>query len=300
MIKDTSENQYVWIEVPKLGSVYKTAGLNIKDFTDEEYTKIENDLKIYTSPYRDGTSAKDEYYSDDTTGLSSSEYKTLKNKMLKSIYQNGGFYIGRYEAGISEPRTNHSSVTGIVPKSQSNQVPLNWVTCSEAQSLASKVASGTSKTSSLMFGIQWNLVQKYIETKAISSGTSLSTIRSLLKGNSTSWGNYQSSKYEITNSNAKYSSNNGVKWNNEQLNKTSTTQKILLTTGATNIFGKQNIFDLAGNVWEWTLEYSGTTNPCTIRGGAYESTSSENNANTISNSYATFAYYSIGFRVSIY
>ena len=93
---------------------------------------------------------------------------------------------------------------------------------------------------------------------------------------------------------------NGVKWNNEQLNKTSTTQKILLTTGATNIFGKQNIFDLAGNVWEWTLEYSGTTNPCTIRGGAYESTSSENNANTISNSYATFAYYSIGFRVSIY
>ena len=87
---------------------------------------------------------------------------------------------------------------------------------------------------------------------------------------------------------------------NEQLNKTSTTQKILLTTGATNIFGKQNIFDLAGNVWEWTLEYSGTTNPCTIRGGAYESTSSENNANTISNSYATFAYYSIGFRVSIY
>ena len=300
VIKDTSENQYVWIEVPKLGSVYKTAGLNIKDFTDEEYTKIENDLKTYTSPYRDGTSAKDEYYSDDTTGLSSSEYKTLKNKMLKSIYQNGGFYIGRYEAGISEPRTNHSSVTGIVPKSQANQVPLNWVTCSEAQSLASKVASGTSKTSSLMFGIPWNLVQKYIETKAISSGTSLSTIRSLLKGNSTSWGNYQSSKYEITNSNAKYSSNNGVKWNNEQLNKTSTTQKILLTTGATNIFGKQNIFDLAGNVWEWTLEYSGTTNPCTIRGGAYESTSSENNANTRSNSYATFAYYSIGFRVSIY
>ena len=74
-----------------------------------------------------------------------------------------------------------------------------------------------------------------------------------------------------------------------------------MTTGAISTFEKQNILDLAGNVWEWTLEYSDNTdNPCTIRGGAYESTSTENNANYRTNGYGTFSYYSIGFRVTIY
>ena len=29
------------------------------------------------------------------------EYNTYKNKMLKSVYLNGGFYVGRYETGIA-------------------------------------------------------------------------------------------------------------------------------------------------------------------------------------------------------
>ena len=40
-------------------------------------------------------------------GLTYNQYKSLYNKMLSSIYTNGGFWIGRYEAGISKttPRT---------------------------------------------------------------------------------------------------------------------------------------------------------------------------------------------------
>ena len=300
VIQDSSGNEYVWIEVPKLASVYQTAGINITEFTDEEYTAIENDLHTYTSTYRDGTSATDEYYSDEVTGLTSTEYTDLKRKMLKSVYQNGGFYIGKYEAGTDTKRTSHDSITGLTPKSQANKYPLNYVTCSEAQTLAAKASSGTGRTSSLMFGIQWDLVQKYIETKAVSQGTAIATIQSQLKTNSTSWGNYNSSLYNITNENAQYSTNNGSTWIAAPYEKTSA-GNTFLTTGSSGSFSKQGISDLAGNVWEWTLEYSSnTSNPCTIRGGAYESSSTENNMNCRSNSYGTFSYYSIGFRVTIY
>ena len=299
VIKDSSANEYVWVEVPKLATVYPTAGINITEFTDEEYTKIENDLHTYASTYRSGSSASDTYNSNDTTGLTSSEYDTLKKKMLKSVYQNGGFYIGRYEAGTDNKRTNHASISGLTPKSQANKYPLNWVTCSEAQSLASK-AGVNGHSGSLMFGIQWDLVQKYIETKAVAQGTAIGTIQSQLKTNSASWGNYNSSLYNITNGNAQYSMNNGSTWLPSPLDKTSA-DKILLTTKASDTFAKQNIFDLAGNVWEWTLEYSSTAStPCTIRGGSYDSTSAESNSNYRNNGNATFSYYSVGFRVTIY
>lgn len=299
VIQDSSGNEYVWIEVPRLASVYPTAGISITEFTDEEYTKIENDLQTYASTYRSGISSSDTYYSDETTGLSSGEYISMKQKMLKSVYQSGGFYIGRYEAGIDVNRTNHSSITGLTPKSQANIYPLNWVTCSEAQTLASKVSTN-GHTGSLMFGIQWDLVEKYIEAKAVAQGTTIGTIQSQLKTNSTSWGNYSSTLYDITNESAKYSTNNGSTWLPAPYSKTSS-GTTFLTTRATGTFGKQNIFDLAGNVWEWTLEYSANTeNPCTIRGGSYDSTSSENNANYRNNGYGTFSYYSIGFRVTIY
>ena len=151
-----------------------------------------------------------------------------------------------------------------------------------------------------MFGIQWDLVQKYIEAKAVAQGTAIGTIQSQLKTNSTSWGNYSSSMYNITNENAQYSTNDGSTWLGSPLNKTSS-GNILLTTKASDTFAKQNIFDLAGNVWEWTLEYSSkTSTPCTIRGGSYDSTSAENKVNYRNNGNTLFSYYSIGFRVTIY
>lgn len=299
VIENSDGDEYVWIEVPKLASVYPTAGISITDFTDDEYAKIENDLQNYASTYRSGSSASDTYYSDETTGLSSSEYIAMKQKMLKSVYQSGGFYIGRYEAGTDTKRTNHASISGITIKSQANKYPLNWVTCSEAQTLASQ-AGTNGHTGSLMFGIQWNLVEKYIESKAVSQGTTIGTIQSQLKTDSTSWGNYSSTLYNITNESAKYSTNNGSTWIVAPYDKTSE-GTTLLTTGSIATFRKQNIFDLAGNVWEWTLEYSANTGtPCTIRGGSYESSSTENNANYRNNGNTAFSYYSIGFRVTIY
>ena len=168
-IQDSTGNQYVWVEVPKAERVYKTAGLEIKDFTDEEYTKIEDDLHTYTDVYRNGTSYKDEYYSG--VGLTSEEYYSLKKMMLKSVYQNGGFYVGKYETGVMEnPRYKESSSATVMPTDtpviKQNAYPYNNITCSQAQTLASNMESGN-HTSSLMFGVQWDLVLKYLETKGV-------------------------------------------------------------------------------------------------------------------------------------
>ena len=113
-----------------------------------------------------------------------------------------------------------------------------------------------------MFGVQGDLVLKYIETKA----TNQDTIVSELNSDSTSWGNYKNNNWTITNGSAKYwteywTEANGYEagWKDGAYGpKNSTSTSILLSTGADSSFSKQGIYDLAGNVFEWTLEYTGS------------------------------------------
>ena len=296
-IQDSTGNQYVWVEVPKAERVYKTAGLEIKDFTDEEYTKIEDDLHTYTDVYRDGTSYKDEYYSE--VGLTNDQYTNLKKTMLKSVYQNGGFYIGKYETGIeNKPKTSGSSSTEPteIPVIKQNAYPYNYVTCSQAQTLASKMESGN-HTSSLMFGVQWDLVLKYLETK----GTSQMD----LKTDSTSWGNYINNAWNITNSNSKYAIYDdkleNFDWTSGAYGIKDSDTIVLLSTGASDDFSKQGIYDLAGNVWEWTLEYASDSRyPCAIRGGYYNLSGNLYPAAYRGNHSTTNFLNTFGFRVVLY
>ena len=294
-IQDSKGNQYVWVEVPMTDEVYPTAGLKIKDFTTEEYTAIETDLHTYTNDYRNGTSFKDEYYSEEATGLTSGEYTALKQKMLKSVYQNGGFYVGKYETGIEDtPKTSGSSSIAPTetPVIKPNAYPYNNVTCSQAQTLASKMESGN-YTSSLMFGVQWDLVLKYLETKG--------TAQADLKTDSTNWGNYKDNLWNITNANLKYSTNYGSEWTNGAYGKKDSNKSVLLSTGASETFSKQGIYDIAGNVWEWTLEYTArSSNPCAGRGGNCNYDGSIVPAARRGNNVTTGYYGDIGFRLSLY
>lgn len=299
MKEKATGSEYVWVEVPRTTTVYPTAGLNITSFTNDEYSNIETDLHTYTNDYRNGTSYSDVYYPDSTTGwfaeTGDTSYDTAKKKMLKSVYQNGGFWVGRYEAGIETNRT-YSETTTAVPLSKENLYPYTYVTRTQAKVLAEQVESG-SYTSSLMFGVQWDLVLKYIETKKVATVTDIKT---KLNSNSISIGSYVDNLWNITNAKAKYSIYYGVSFEPCPYSKIFN-EDVLLTTGADESFSLMNIYDIAGNVYEWTLEKtSDTDHPCTIRGGSFKCLGSNDSASHRDGGSTSSSDFEFGFRVSLY
>ena len=332
VIRDSNGNEYVWIEVPK--SLYANSSYNTKTTTADQkptsstdYDKIEYCLHKYTDYYRRDkngtlTSFKDTYYSDAATGLTSEQYYAIKQKMLKSVYENGGFWIGRYEAGITTNRTA-SGTPAVAPLSKAGTVenpiyPYTYVTCSQAQTVANMLTTDD-YTGSLMFGVQWDLVLKHIEVKEVAKGTALATIQNALRSNSTSWGNYSMSSFKIDRGKyAKFSSEGGT-WKNfdtalanfvtyangisTKVGSNSFSNGILLTTGASDACKKMNIYDLAGNTWEWTLEYAYSSLPCTYRGGSYGAPSGGTknvSGRSQGSTTAMSDYGNIGFRVTLY
>ena len=321
VIKDASGNEYVWVVVPRTTAVYKTTGLGKTTFTDADYTSIEKDLKDYTSIYVTESGYSDLYYPDDkNVGWFADEtaYNNLKNSMLKSVYENGGFYVGRYEAGIGTNRTSiEAQVNGkypvptTAPVTKADAYPYTYVTRTQAQNLASNVNSGT-KTSSLMFGVQWDLVLAFMHNKG-------NIADSTLTSNSTTIGNYCNSTFQLSQtgqyavcSNYSLSSTwnqstkpttNFVDSSRNKIAQSSDGNGILVTTGTSETNKVMNIYDIAGNVWEWTLEltsYPGTNRPCARRGGGFYDTGSSLPAAYRSDGGTVGSVGIIGFRVSLF
>ena len=329
VIKDSNNNEWVWIEVPKT-TVF--SGLTIdttNTLTEQNYTDIKNKLIEYATTYREGSSGQgrnwtDEWYAVDGStlitastsnltetqkaltngcGLTYDEYKTAYQKMLKSVYTYGGFWIGRYEAGIegtttetTNARSSHSNIEiGKSPKaiSQKDAIPYNYVYCSEAQALAKEMTPNSNYTSSLMFGIQWDLVCKYLEVKSTLEAPDINS-------NSTSWGNYSNVGRTISSDKAKQSTDYGNTW--AAITGTKPASSVLLTTGASDETNKMNIYDFAGNEYEWTLEHatSYSNYPCASRGGFYVVTGSNSPASSRDNNSTTNSDNLIGFRSALY
>ena len=323
VIRDASGNEYVWVVVPRTTAVYATTGLGKTTFSDADYTSIEKDLKEYTKTYRGGTSFTDTWYADDKNEgwLSETEYKTLKNSMLKSVYENGGFYVGRYEAGIDtttgKNRTSNTDknsegkyiTPSTAPVTKADAYPYTYVTRTQAQNLASNVNSGT-KTSSLMFGVQWNLVLAFMHNKG-------NIADSTLTSNSTTIGNHMDSTFQLSQT-GKYatmsdwelsstwnpsttSTTNFVDSSRNKIAQSSSGNGILVTTGTSEKNKVMNIYDIAGNVWEWTLEWtSDSGGPCADRGGGCSSASSGYPAASHDVLSTIYSYSDLGFRVSLF
>ena len=329
VIADSNGNEYVWVVVPK--SLYNNTNYNSnnekKPSSSTDYVNIEHCLQQYTAIYRNGTSYSD-IYAADTANVGwfedETEYNNLKNSMLKSVYENGGFYVGRYEAGIDtikgENRTSDTeknsdgkyTIEGMpTPVTKADAYPYTWVTRTQAQNLANNVNSG-SRTSSLMFGVQWDLVLAFL-----SKDTTKITSTDVLTKNSTTIGNYSDSAFQLrktgkyalfsnyslssTWSLATIATEGYVDSGRNKLTQSSIANGTLVTTGTSEQSKVMNIYDVAGNVYEWTLEKASNTGlPCARRGGYFNNTGSVVHA-SIRNGFSTEgSNFNFGFRVEIF
>ena len=202
VIQDANQNEYVWVEVPTTiydNTTYNNNGAN-KPKNADEWEKIRDCLKAYTVDYSD-SSFKD-------TNTDGTTYSDDYKNMLKSVYTNGGFWIGRYEAGLEEGKNPRTSYVAISASDKAvvkqNRIPYNFVKRDEAQTLAQKMDYGDCK-GSLIFGIQWDLTLKYIEEKTVelaeeaNKDTVRTDIKNKLTSNSTQIGNYKDNLWKYYN-----------------------------------------------------------------------------------------------------
>ena len=180
----------------------------------------------------------------------SSYLEALPEDEKTSVKTYKGFYIGRYEAGDKEntvAKTLRSSndVTKAVTI-KANQAPYNYVTRTQAVSLAEgfKTQQGYKAKTKLVSSYAWDTTIAFLQE--VNSDY----------GSSSKEGNYNNTTFSYiditgaTKTKAKSSS-------------------VLVPTGQTTPVC--NIYDMGGNVWEWTTESSSSTfSPYAFRGGCYD------------------------------
>ena len=256
VIQDEDGNEFVWVPVEVTSTDTKTsiASFYRSLWSDNDTSTSLMNSSSYIEPYTGNTWEVEEY-----------------NAMVESVYYNHGFYIGRYEAGSNENRyITRTDETVLVKK---GAYPYNYVmwgsTMEDYETEKSNYGHGSvylSKnmytgneygvTSTLCYGVQWDATLRFVKDEEHDVT------------NSTAWGNYNNSQFTFT---GKYSSGYGQSWTEEVVtNETKPENKSwLLTTGASEKNKAKNIFDLAGNVYEWTMEANDIVNRV-LRGGGFE------------------------------
>ena len=140
-----------------------------------------------------------------------------------SVNKNGGFYIGRYEASYengkvaSKPST--STRTSYVTDLE-NGMLWNYVLQTEAITNIPSTFNGSGYTSSLLTGSAWDRTLGWLYETGEKSAMDI-------VGDSKDWGNYSDDTFSEAN--------------------------VLIDTGSDETRAN-NIYDLAGNLWEWTSE----------------------------------------------
>ena len=186
--------------------------------------------------------------------ITSQYTETLANDEKTSVTTYNGFYIGRYEAGdknsteASTPalRTSSSSKSNKI-SIKAGQVPYNYVTRTQAKSLAEGFKTQQNYSST----IKTKLVSSYAWDTAIAF---LQKVNSDY-GSSSEEGNYRDTTFSYTD----ITGASQTKVSNSQ---------VLVPTGQTTPVC--NIYDMGGNVWEWTTESRSddASTPYTIRGAS--------------------------------
>ena len=273
VIKDEKDNEWVWVPVPdvtvmcntsntaeytlcgttgetavktKLYSKTMTIGTDSNKTTMSRTTPGTSTSDSYREPDLvvggDGTSydAKEEYYKtilgdtgtkEQLAQLFVDEYKA----MIESVSKYGGFYIGRYELS--------GTVTEPTEKPEKTLTKTDWYNLYNACRSSKLQASDKVKTQ-MIWGCQWDVTMNWL----ISSGAKTSDE---INKDSKSWGNYKGTSVKADDGKTEIKANG---------------TPAMLSTGKTTFTMANNIYDLAGNVWERTQE-AGNASDRAGRGG---------------------------------
>ena len=240
-----TRNQFVWIPIENASDMYHMVNNKMYgayyEFTATGYTRktATNEPQILKDIDKQGTNL--EVYLD---GISQSEFlKEIEEsfyEMIESVATYGGFYIGRYETG------NLSKNEPVVVKMNTDIHSVKWYNMYKR----SKRVSGLNENveTNMIWGIQFDETLKWL------IDTENKTYEEIAK-DSTSWGNYFNATFKYTNT----SGGTSTKSYNADTR---------IPTGSTEYTKANNIYDLAGNMWEWTMENYAFQGGKNCRGGS--------------------------------
>ncbi len=236
--KDTIAEIRNGVPIPK-GFTYKEGtkdtGLVIQDEKGNEFVWV---------PAAESTYAKDTSF----PGAKPTGDDTLPNGITDEtadVVKYGGFYIGRYEAGVPENQTtidgttsSTSNVKGM-PVSKKGAIVWTNIDYTNAKASAESMISNEYVQTGLLTGTAWDTTCHWIKDSLSSINKSASLT------NSSYYGNYKDSL-------APANENSGTK----------------RAAGFSENWKTKNIYDLAGNVWELTSEKANSSD-FIYRGGSY-------------------------------
>ena len=300
-----NRNQYVWVPVPDISKFYGTDANGKKwgkIYTFSSSTSSGYDEITGTQPYNwsesNGVmtiSSKTNYREPDVVAKYSStgydmdsRLKTLGigakttheflnqlekefNNMVASVEKYGGFYIGRYETG------NINQDTPVIQKGNTNISSQTWYNmykrCKNIKGANTNVETG------MIWGNQWDRTLMWL----IETG---SKTKEQIADDSTSWGNYYNATFEYVNSSGSTATKN----------EGSSTR---IPTGSAEYTKANNIYDLVGNVRDWTMEADSTYGRV-YRGGYFNYGGDDIPADGRNVYYPTISSYYSGCRSALY
>ena len=242
--KEKEGNEFVWVPVDTLSNMaVPTSGTDanrntnyrgvLYNWNTDATGNTAYDWSADSTSYREPANS-----SSDSTSKNSSWTSTLYqeeyNKMIKSVSQYGGFYVGRYEMSLNSETKNAESKYGATSATAESTSAKQWYGLyNKAKTYAPENAS-QKVVSSMIWGSQYDAMLKWMKGNKINVTSSSPTDLSI--------GTTSKNTTRVTGG-----ANNGQTVSKDKLS---------------------NIYDLLGNSSEWTQEASNTFGRV-YRGGSY-------------------------------